>query len=345
LDRNDRPGIVEDPAPGGISEGYRFDAAGNLIALRRADQADPAKRTYAYDGLDRLTQVRDGATNALLQHYAYDATGNRTRRSDGAAAIDYTYTPGSHRLASVGEQDRQYDAVGNTLWIGATAAPAPAPGSGGGNGGGEEETQPGDPGPGPILPPGGETQSATFAAGVTRTFTYDAANRLQRVSHDGVEAMRYFYNGHGERVHRAGGGVAITTVYDEDGSWIGDYDGNGQPLQQAIWLDDLPVGLLVGTGANRSCITSKPIPWARRGWRSTRTATSQCGRGIPRTKRSATARRMKIRTATGKRSCSTCDSRASATTARADWSTTITATTTRRRDATCRATRSGWKAG
>ncbi|MFZ5638571.1 MAG: hypothetical protein ACOY82_18485 [Pseudomonadota bacterium] len=91
LDRNGRPAVVEDPAPGGISEDYRFDAAGNLIALRRADQADPAKRTYAYDGLDRLTHVRDGATTALLQQYAYDATGNRMRRSDAGIALDGTF--------------------------------------------------------------------------------------------------------------------------------------------------------------------------------------------------------------------------------------------------------------
>ncbi len=40
-------------------------------------------------------------------------------------------------------------------------------------------------------------------------------------------------------------------LYDEAGHWIGDYEANGQPIQQAIWLDDLPVGLLVGAGANQ----------------------------------------------------------------------------------------------
>ncbi|MET7143730.1 RHS repeat-associated core domain-containing protein, partial [Xanthomonas sp. PPL139] len=40
------------------------------------------------------------------------------------------------------------------------------------------------------------------------------------------------------------------TVYDEAGHWMGDYDTNGKALQQAIWLDDLPVGVLVGTALN-----------------------------------------------------------------------------------------------
>ena len=38
-------------------------------------------------------------------------------------------------------------------------------------------------------------------------------------------------------------GTANTyTVYDEAGHWLGDYDNTGAALQQAIWLDDLPVG-------------------------------------------------------------------------------------------------------
>ncbi|WP_163838427.1 RHS repeat domain-containing protein, partial [Pseudoxanthomonas sacheonensis] len=34
------------------------------------------------------------------------------------------------------------------------------------------------------------------------------------------------------------------TLYDEAGHWLGDYDNTGAALQQAIWLDDLPVGLI-----------------------------------------------------------------------------------------------------
>ena len=45
------------------------------------------------------------------------------------------------------------------------------------------------------------------------------------------------------------GGGDVTTVYDEAGRWLGDYDVAGTPLQQAIWLDDMPVGLLVGAAS------------------------------------------------------------------------------------------------
>lgn len=249
--QNYEPGFVEDATAGGISEGYQFDAVGNLVTLRSATQADPAKRQYGYDGLDRLTTVRDGATNAVLQAYAYDTTGNRTSRIDGGATTAYGYAPGNHWLTQIGTQTRQYDAVGNTLRIQGVAGGG---GTGGGTGGGETppggDPGPGDPGPGD--PPPGSTESVGVAAvPQLREFEYDDANRMRTVKHDSVVAMRYLYNGRGERVHRTGPDTTVTTVYDDAGRWIGDYDVNGQPIQQVIWLDDLPVGLLAGAGANQ----------------------------------------------------------------------------------------------
>lgn len=257
--QNYQPGYIEDNGPGGISIGYWFDAAGNLESLRRADQADPARRRYQYDGLNRLTEVRDGGTNAVLQGYLYDKTGNRTRRTDGAAAQDYAYTAGKHWLATVAGVSRQYDVAGNTTRIGAgsqATPPGDCPDCM------EENPGPGDPGPGPGPgdPPPGETESAGGAvadagastlAQVVREFTYDDAGRMRQVRRDGVVAMDYLYNGKGERVYRTGSSQSMTTLYDESGKWLGDYDAAGQPIQQVIWMDELPVGLLAGAGANQ----------------------------------------------------------------------------------------------
>jgi len=69
-----------------------------------------------------------------------------------------------------------------------------------------------------------------------------------------VFTTQYVYNGKGERVLRQDVGAGdVTTVYDEAGRWLGDYDVSGAPFQQVIWLDDLPIGLLaarVGGGQN-----------------------------------------------------------------------------------------------
>jgi len=46
----------------------------------------------------------------------------------------------------------------------------------------------------------------------------------------------FFAQGHGK----------ATTVYDEAGHWLGEYGGAGAAIQQAVWLDDLPVGVMAG---------------------------------------------------------------------------------------------------
>jgi len=116
-----QPGFVEVQAAGGIDLGYEFDQVGNLKRLRTADQAEPPLREYGYDGLNRLTQSKDGATTTVLESYAYDKTGNRTSKTAGAANTAYTYPATSHRLTNAGGVARSFDASGNTTAIGGTA--------------------------------------------------------------------------------------------------------------------------------------------------------------------------------------------------------------------------------
>ena len=120
LNLNGQPGIVQDTALGGMSLGYQFDEVGNLKWLRDGYQADPPLRVYGYDALNRLTSAQDGTTNAVLQAYTYDATGNRTSRTQGAPQA-YTYGTTDHKLQAVAGVARGYDAMGNTTSIGGAA--------------------------------------------------------------------------------------------------------------------------------------------------------------------------------------------------------------------------------
>lgn len=212
-----RPATIQDNASGGLSLHYGYDAAGQLSELKDGLQSAFLAR-YDYDNLGRLTILRDGLSSIPIETYTYDATGNRTSLLHGGITTNFAYPGSNHRLSSVGSVARSYDGVGNTTAIG----------------------------------------------GALKQFNYAEDDRMNSVSQNGTMLRSYAYNALGERVlstipavtgnpDGSGGTPAVNTytVYDESGRWLGDYDHNGAVLQQAIWLDDLPVGLLAGAGANQ----------------------------------------------------------------------------------------------
>ncbi|SOO17683.1 RhsD protein (fragment) [Xanthomonas citri pv. fuscans] len=91
--------------------------------------------------------------------------------------------------------------------------------------------------------------NTTAIGGTARQYTYDTTGRMTQGRRAGAVTMNYRYNGKGEQIRRFLGTTNTYTLYDEAGHWLGDYDINGVPKQQAIWLDDLPIGLL--TNANK----------------------------------------------------------------------------------------------
>ncbi len=270
--QNGQPGIVQaQDAAGtpiaGISLGYEFDAVGNLKRLRDGNQADPPARIYGYDPLNRLTEAKDAA-NVVWQSYSYDKTGNRQNAGwrdvvpqedcSGAppggpctplppttqwSTDGYTYHPGTHRLFTRTGRERSYDSAGNlTLDAPMGVAPVdPPPGGGGTESAAYEGTM-----QAMSEEEGGEEPPPPGA--VSRTYSYNVANRMSGTSLGGEHLMSYRYNGRGERVYRQGADRTVHTVFDDAGRWIGDYDANGAVIQQAIWLGDLPVGLLAKDG-------------------------------------------------------------------------------------------------
>jgi RHS repeat-associated protein len=97
--------------------------------------------------------------------------------------------------------------------------------------------------------------------GAARQFVYDASGRLARAKSDGAILMNYRYNGLGQQVWRYSAPDAPDqrfTAYDEDGRWLGDYGADGVPIQQMVWLDELPIGLLVGAGAQQQLAYVEP---------------------------------------------------------------------------------------
>lgn len=84
---------------------YQFDTNGNRT---RVTHPDGKYFTYTYDGLNRMTSVREWATGTVLVTYVYDSAGRRTQlsRSDGSSSA-YSYDSSS-RLS-----DLDLDLVGS----------------------------------------------------------------------------------------------------------------------------------------------------------------------------------------------------------------------------------------
>lgn len=180
---------------------------------------------FGYDAVGNLTQLGTaaGVTSPAIA-FGYDTLGRLTRTEDGptSAAIDaYTYDATGNRLShttAAGTSSYTYPSSNHRLTdVGGTARSYDAVGN-------------------------------TTTIGSGREFVYSDANRMSQVKNSGAVAMNYAYNGRGEQVRRNIGTTNTYTVYDEAGHWLGDYDSSGAVLQQALWMDDLPVGLLANGG-------------------------------------------------------------------------------------------------
>ncbi len=176
--------------------------------------------SYGYDPVGAITALKNGAGTSVLAKYGYDTLGRLTQTKDGATDVAIeTYA---------------YDATGNRTALTTAAGTA-------------SYTYPLDSHR--LLAVDGEARDHD-AAGNTisiggKAFSYSDANRMSAVKQSGAVVESYTYNHRGERVLRApASGDAQVTMYDEAGQWIGNYGATGQPLQQAIWLDNYPVALI-----------------------------------------------------------------------------------------------------
>ena len=107
---------VASSASTGLKLDLGVDVMGDIVQASGSIAPTTPDRQYGYDPLYRLTTAQTGAaTPSPLEGYTYGKTGDRQSASlNGATPTAYTYTAGSHRLASVGGTARTYDGNGNT---------------------------------------------------------------------------------------------------------------------------------------------------------------------------------------------------------------------------------------
>ena len=81
------------------------------------------------------------------------------------------------------------------------------------------------------------------------SFVSDDTGRMNTVKTNSVVAKLYQFNARGERVRKTHPGFTSeiqTTVYDETGHVLGDFDNANNIIREYIWLDNKPVGVLIG---------------------------------------------------------------------------------------------------
>lgn len=176
---------------------------------------------FQYDPIGNLTQLTPGASAIPQVKLDYDALSRLTAFKDGLTDVaieTYAYDTTGNRQSvtnSAGTKTYTYQTTSHRLsQVGTEARTYDAAGN------------------------------TTAIGGVAKEFAYDATGRMSQVNAGGVATMNYQYNGKGEQVRKYLGTANTYTVYDEAGHWLGDYDTTGAAVQQAIWLNDLPVGLI-----------------------------------------------------------------------------------------------------
>jgi RHS repeat-associated protein len=75
-------------------------------------------------------------------------------------------------------------------------------------------------------------------------YNYDKLGRLYSVWQGTTVKATYGVNILGQRTSKLAGGVQTFFFYDEAGRLLGEYDGNYAPIQETVWLEDIPIAVL-----------------------------------------------------------------------------------------------------
>jgi RHS repeat-associated protein len=194
------------------------DAAGRITGYSHTNNGSPISTLNQGFAYDKLNRLLSASLNGTSTQYSYDATGNRTSKTIAGTSYSNTVQTTSNRLTQT--QD-----VNGTATLQYDAA-------------------------GHITNDG------------TNTFTYSDRGRMTSASNAGG-TVNYLYNGYGQRVYKSGPTAMVPTgaayyLYDEQGQLLGEYDSNGAPVYETIYLGSLPVGVQkqTGTAANSDIQTT-----------------------------------------------------------------------------------------
>lgn len=211
-----------------------FDLEGKLISYPLGHPSNNGViRTLHYDAVGRITGIThtgNAQASALDQTYYYDDLDRLTGFDAAAASQRYQYDQNGNRSqATFGSSTYTNSVSATSNRLNSTTGPAPA----------KTNTY--------------DAAGNLLSDGTVR-YTYNNANgRMDSASAGGISTL-YRYNGRGERVIKTSSVNTSYYVYDEQGHLLGEYDASGKPIQETVYLGDLPVAV-VSPGASGPAIT------------------------------------------------------------------------------------------
>ncbi len=188
---------------------------------------DGLNLTISRDAVSNLTQIKFNSTTG--DKFIYDGVNRLTQVNDlsNVAKWRYTYDNTGNRLTSregaLPVVHYTYDLASHHLLdIGGVARTPDAAGN-----------------------------TLTIGSGATQqTYHYDDTGRMDQMLVGGSLVKQYLTDAQGQRVQKSKPGDStqtLSTVYDEDGRILGNFNATGATVAQYRWLDDLPIGVLDGS--------------------------------------------------------------------------------------------------
>jgi len=196
-----------DPTGAGVRRTIVRDSAGRITGYTHTSNGAPVPALDQSFGYDNLNRLISATLGSTAIQYSYDATGNRTTKVISGTTYPNTISATSNKLTQT--QD-----VGGTATVVHDAA-------------------------------------GNITSDGTNSYTYSDRGRLATMTNAGG-TVTYSYNALELRVGKTGPTALVPTgatyyVYDEDGKLLGEYDANGAPLYETIYLG-IPVGVIKQTG-------------------------------------------------------------------------------------------------
>jgi RHS repeat-associated protein len=201
-----------------------YDLAGRPVRIDFGFDAQSQLQealNYSYDPAGRVTDITHAVNASADQHHDYDGLDRLITSMQGLpiqASDNYAYDLSGNRTTQVHNTNATTSSVdpGSNRLQGLSGST-------------------------------GKTYSYDAAGHVTGdgslTYTYNAEGRRVTAIGPGLNAG-YAYNVLGQRVKKTVNGVTTLFAYDAQGHLLGEYDGNGQPLQEIVWFEDLPIAVL-----------------------------------------------------------------------------------------------------